>query len=164
MNISNLLPAKHDKRRHQVARPTEEEPIATLHDEMNRLFDDLFDHATNSLFTSFDNMPRIDVSEEDGVVTVSAELPGMDEKDISVEMDNHSVTIKAERKEQNKNKLTNWFHREQSYGKIQRFIALPTEVDAQQAKAKFKKGILTLTMPQKQAAPPRKQIAITCET
>jgi HSP20 family protein len=91
----------------------------------------------------------VDVSETDKEVKVSAELPGMDEKDIHVEMDDDAITIRGERREEKEDQGRNWYSREQSYGAFHRVIALPASVDGAKAVAKFKKGVLTVTVPKR---------------
>ena len=94
-------------------------------------------------------MPRVDVSETDMEVKVSAELPGMDEKDISVELQDDVLTLRGEKKSEQEEKGKNWFRREQSWGSFQRSIELPAGVDAGKAKAQFKKGVLVFTAPKR---------------
>lgn len=91
--------------------------------------------------------PRVDVSETAKEVRVSAELPGMEEKDITVEMGDEAMAIRGERREDREEKGKNWTRREQSYGFFDRVIPLPANVDADKANAKFSKGILTVTVP-----------------
>ncbi len=105
--------------------------------------------------------PRVDVSETDTEVTVAAELPGLDEKDITVEMEDGYLSIRGERKDEKEDKGRNWYRKERSYGTFHRAIALPAEVDGEKAKAKFAKGILTITMPKREEEQSkRKTIAI----
>lgn len=144
----------------------EDDPFRFLQRDMNRLFDDFFadfplarNVAGASAFT-----PRVNVSETDREVTVSAELPGMDEKDIAVEMSDSAVTISGERKEEKEEKNKNWHWKEQSYGSFSRTIPLPDGIDGAKAKAQFKKGLLTVAIPKredKQAR--RKTIAIEAD-
>lgn len=127
------------------------EPV-TLRDEMNRLFDDFFygmgtpfaPMARTSL-TEF--VPTVDVSDADSQVKISAELPGMSENDINVEIDDDSVTISGEKKEEEESKEGGRYWRESSYGSFSREVMLPSAVDIDKAQAQFKNGRLTVTLP-----------------
>lgn len=88
-----------------------------------------------------------ELSETDDEIRVKAELPGMDEKDIHVTVEGDVLTIRAERKEERETKKRNYHVSEMSYGGYSRTIPLPAEVDASQARAKFKRGVLTLNCP-----------------
>jgi HSP20 family protein len=108
--------------------------------------------------------PRVDMSETDTEVTVAAELPGLDEKDITVEIEDGCISIRGERKEEKEDQGRSWYRKEQSYGSFHRAIALPAEVDGEKAKAKFAKGVLTITMPKREEEQAkRKTIAIESE-
>ena len=102
-------------------------------------------------------LPRVDVSETDAEVKVSAELPGMDEQDIAVELQGDVLTLRGEKKSAQEEKGKNWFRREQSCGSFHRSIELPAGVEAGKAKAQFKKGVLTFTAPKRAEEPARRQ-------
>jgi HSP20 family protein len=167
MAIKDLVPRFGRGRDNAPARREEWDPFRDFQREMNRLFDDFWSDfpiagrrgeraLTSSVFS-----PRVDVSETDTEVKVSAELPGMDEKDINVEMDDSAITVRGERHEEKEDKGKNWYSREQTYGSFHRVIPLPASVDGAKAKAKFKKGILTVTVPKREEAQDkRKAIAI----
>ena len=78
-------------------------------------------------------------------------------------MDDASVTIRGEKKEEKEEKGKNWFTREQSYGSFHRVIPLPSEVDGGKAKAKFKRGVLTVTLPKREGSVEKRK-TITIET
>lgn len=130
---------------------------------MNRLFDDFFNdfplapRPGDGGLAAFSFSPRVDVSETDKEVRVSAELPGMDEKDITVEMDDEAITIRGERKAEKEEKGKNWYTREQSYGSFHRMIPLPASVAGEKANAKFRKGVLTITVPKKEEEQARRK-------
>lgn len=137
------------------ARREEADPFRDFQRQMNRLFDEFFGEAplaerdrgpawAPAAFT-----PRVDVSETDAEVKVTAELPGMDEKDISVELQDDVLVLRGEKKSEQEEKGQNWFRREQSYGSFHRAIELPAGVDASKAKAQFKKGVLTFVAPKR---------------
>jgi HSP20 family protein len=174
MTIKDLVP-KFGRHRGEVpARRMDDDPFHEFQRDINRLFDEFFgdfglparsarrlprrreEDAWGGAFA-----PKVDVSETDKDVTVSAELPGMDEKDITVEMDDDSVTIRGERRDESEDKGKNWYRREQTYGSFHRVVPLPGTVDGSRAAAKFKKGVLTVKAPKRELdRADRKTIAI----
>jgi HSP20 family protein len=108
------------------------------------------------------NAPRVsvDVAEKNGAYVVTADLPGVKKEDIRVDIDGAQVTLTAEvRREQEEKEGERVLHTERSYGKTTRSFALPAEVDEAKAEAKFRDGVLELTLPKKAAAE-RKAITI----
>jgi HSP20 family protein len=100
----------------------------------------------------------VDVSETGKEVRITAELPGLDEKDVEVTVTNNMLTIKGEKEEEE----GDYYHSERSYGYFDRTIALPQGIDADNAKAKFKKGVLKVTIPKKpEAQSSRRKIELT---
>jgi len=167
MAMKDLVPALHRKRgllpslRHREA-----DPLTQIQGEMNRLFDDLF--ALTGTPTEWPELAspsalRVNVSEDDNEITVTTELPGMDEKDVHVEMDDYTITISGEKHEEQKEKKKNWLRRELHYGSCHRIVSLPSQVDGSKAKARFRKGVLTITAPKRETATPRKNITIQSE-
>ena len=133
----------------------------SLFDEIDRVFGDwtpaLCDRAT--ALNRF--VPKIDVSETEKQIKVSAELPGVDEKDVTVEMEDNVITIRGEKKSDQEEEGENWYRREQTYGSFERGIPLPDGINTDKVKAKFRKGKLTVTLPKvKQEEPKPKAIAI----
>jgi HSP20 family protein len=103
---------------------------------------------------------KVDVSEKNGAYLVTAELPGVKKEDIHVAIDGPQVTLEAEvRREKEASKDERTLHSERAYGKVTRSFTLPQEVDESKAEARFKDGVLELTLPKKAAAQ-RKQISI----
>ena len=103
--------------------------------------------------------PSVDMFEKDDKVVIKAELPGLEKKDLSVEINNGVLTLKGERKYDNEVKEENFFRREMSYGKFIRSFTLPAEVDADKIKAEFQNGLLTVEVPKSEAHKP-KQIKV----
>jgi HSP20 family protein len=100
-----------------------------LHDEMNRLFEDFwrhFDDSASPLPTLSSSYPRVEISETDKELQVHAELPGLDEKDIEVLLDDGVLTLRGEKRSESKD--TNRRMSERYYGRFERQIALPTDV------------------------------------
>ena len=108
--------------------------------------------------------PNIDVTETDKEIRVSAELPGMDNKDINVSLTKESLTITGEKKEEKEEKKKDYYRMERSYGSFSRTIPMPVEIDTDKAKALFKKGVLTITLPKTaKAIKEKKKISIKAE-
>lgn len=145
-------------------------PLVDLHKEVDRLFDDfmgdfrpwrsgirLWDDSGSEL------VPQIDISETDKEIQVTADLPGMDEKDIEVMLSDGILTIQGERKAEKEEKdEKKSFHRvERSYGLYRRAIPLPADVEEDKVKANFAKGVLTIKMPKSATAKSRvKKISV----
>lgn len=117
--------------------------------EMNRLFEDFlkgfalepFGKRTGAAFE-----PKVNVSEREKEIVVSAELPGMDDKDIDVSLRKNELTIQGEKKEEKEEKES--YHRmERSYGSFKKTLPLPCEVEDDKVEAQFKNGVLTITLP-----------------
>ena len=103
---------------------------------------------------------KLDVSEKNGAYLVQAELPGVRKEDIHVAIDGAQVTLSAEvKREKEAAEGERVLHTERSWGKVSRSFTLPQELDEAKAEAKFKDGVLELTLPKK-AAPARKAITI----
>jgi HSP20 family protein len=105
--------------------------------------------------------PRVDVAEDEKVVTLSAELPGVDEKDIDVSLVDDQLTIRGEKRSEHNEKKEEegrTLHRvERSYGAFQRTLAIPYKVDPDQVSAQFKDGVLKITLPKPPDAAAQKQ-------
>jgi HSP20 family protein len=132
---------------------------------MNRLFDEFSRGWGLAPFREFSDQwdafsPRVDVVEGDKEITVSAELPGMDEKEIDLSLSHGVLTISGEKWEEKEDKGRNYYRMERSYGSFQRSVPLPSEVDEYKAKATFKKGVLTITLPKMAEARDRKRIPV----
>lgn len=129
-------------------------PFSLLRREIDSIFDRFFRgfelEPFRGRFGAFS--PSIDVKESDKEISVSAELPGMDEKDIDVSLTRDSLTIKGEKKEEKEEKGKDYYRMERSFGSFSRTIPLPAEVDLDKAKAEFKKGVLTVTLPKSEKA------------
>lgn len=119
---------------------------------MSRFMRDFFEEeqellpvATLSESSAF--VPRLDLQETDEKITLSAELPGMSEKDIEVSMDKDYLTIKGEKKEEKESKNGGRYFSERRFGSFERVIHLPTSADKEKVSAKFDKGVLTVEVP-----------------
>lgn len=124
--------------------------FSAMREEMDRLFE-RFEQgwprwpsllSRNGQFT----VPEIDVRETNEAITVEAELPGVDEKDVSVTFNNGILTIRGEKKQEREESKEGYYHlSERSFGSFERSIRLPDTIDDQKIEAKFDKGVLTVT-------------------
>lgn len=163
----SLIPRK--KRKHgeqalsRASQDAEWNPFAELHREIDDVFDEFlstFDRpfsshrdwplTRRSLFPARKGAeladPRIDVSETDDEVQITAELPGLDEKDIEVSLDEDALVIRGEKRHEQEEKKKDYHLMERSYGSFERIIPLMHGMDLEQVKAKFKKGVLHVTI------------------
>lgn len=140
------------RREAPLARPIfSEDPFSLLRERMDRLFRDVLRDSpvlTNDLDVWGDG-PRTDVTLDAEKVRVVAELPGVEEKDIEVRIDQNHLVLCGEKKTETEEKGRDWIRRERSFGKFQRTIALPADVLGDKADAKFSKGVLTVEIPRK---------------
>jgi HSP20 family protein len=91
--------------------------------------------------------PRVDVTEDDNAYEITAEMPGVEEKDVDVTVKDNRLTLRGEKKSEKEEKKKDYHMTERSYGSFERSFTLPTDVDADKIKADFAKGVLTLTLP-----------------
>lgn len=142
------------------------DPFASLQREMNRVFEE-FHHGFMDLapFTGPEAwMPRVNVAESDKGICVTAELPGLSEKEVEVALSKDTLTIKGNKTEEKEEKGRNYYRMERSFGSFHRDIPLPCEVEAEKIDAKFKNGILTVNLPKSKAAQKDvKKIAVKSE-
>ena len=131
-------------------------PIQAFQDEMNNLFHNFFGETlphlwkTSESYMPFGVYPATDVAETDKEFKVTAELPGMEAKDITVTLSEGYVTIKGRKEDEFEEETNGYFHQERSFGEFQRIIALPQNLaNVEQAEASMSKGVLTITVPRK---------------
>jgi len=160
MALRDLIPWNNGSRNMAVQRGESGNPLLALHSEMNRLFDDAFRSFNLGPFGSSSLMgwPNIEVDETDNEVKVVAELPGLDQKDVNVELANGVLTISGEKKSETEDKER--LFSERYYGRFERRIPVD-EVDQDKVAASFKNGVLTVTLPKSPSAQQKvKRIAI----
>jgi HSP20 family protein len=105
--------------------------------------------------------PAVDITESEKAYELTAELPGMDETNIEVNVSDGNLTIKGEKQEEKEEKKKDYYMRERNFGSFERRFELPEGVDADKIEATFKKGVLTLTLPKKlEAQKPAKKIEV----
>ncbi len=134
--------------------------LSTLQDRMNRLFRASFDDAgRDESLTTSSFAPAVDVYEDEHKVTLKIEVPGIDEKDIDVRVENNTLTVHGERKIEKEEKEENYRRVERQYGSFTRTFTLPTTVDTDNVAATYDKGVLKVNLPKKAEAKP-KQIKV----
>jgi HSP20 family protein len=132
--------------------------FTTLQDRMNRLFRDNYGEGQEALSTST-FAPPVDVYEDEHNVTLKIEVPGIDEKDIDVQIENNLLTVHGERKFEKEEKEENFRRVERQYGSFTRSFTLPSTVNPEQVQAHYDKGILKIQLAKKAEARP-KQIKV----
>jgi HSP20 family protein len=131
--------------------------VATLQNRVNALFRD-FSEDENALTTA-NFVPAVDIYEDEKKVVLKLEVPGIEEKDLDVAVDNNTLTVKGERKFEKEEKEENFHRIERRYGSFFRAFTLPSTVDAENIKASYHNGVLKLEMAKKPEAQP-KQIKV----
>jgi HSP20 family protein len=105
--------------------------------------------------------PAVDIVEKEKAYEITAELPGMDEKNIEVKLSNGGLTIRGEKQEEREEKRRDYYLHERNFGAFERSFTLPEGVDADKIEASFKKGVLTVTLPKRpEAIVPEKKIQV----
>jgi HSP20 family protein len=151
MNMRDLIPWGRNQQTTPSRYREEGDPFMTLHREMNRLFDDVFRGFDMAPFGSLGGMgrlagwPYVEVAETDKDVRISAELPGLEEKDVEVLMGDGVLTIRGEKKSEVDDKERAFSER--YYGRFERRIPLAWDVEDDKIDASFRNGVLTVTMP-----------------
>lgn len=151
MQISDLIPWSRDRKEVAPQQGDSDNPLLNLQRDINRVFDDFWNRFDRSAGASngvlSETGPHTDVTDTDEAVEVSVELPGMDEKDIDVSLNDDVLTIRGEKKAEREEKKKGYYLAERSYGSFYRRIPLPPGVDPEKAEAQFKKGVLTVSLP-----------------
>ena len=167
------VPVKAEKKAAQATTAVEPSwPLGSLRREVDRLFEDFDRDSWRAPFRLFERaplwrretelaVPAVDIVEKDGAYEVTAELPGMDEKDIEVKLANGGLTIKGEKQEEKEEKRKDYHLHERTFGSFERYFTVPDGVDRDKIDASFKKGVLTVTLPKKpEAIKPEKKIEV----
>jgi HSP20 family protein len=134
--------------------------FATLQDRINRVFRETYSpEGRDESLTTSSFAPAVDVYEDEHHVTLKIEVPGIDEKDIDVRIENNTLTVHGERKIEKEEKEENYRRVERQYGSFTRTFTLPNTVDAEKVSANYDKGVLNIALPKKAEAKP-KQIKV----
>jgi HSP20 family protein len=134
--------------------------LGILQERMNRVFEDAgrgWRSEEPSATTSWS--PAVDIFETEGEIIVKAELPGVDKKDISLNIEKNVLTLKGERRFEKETKQENYHRIERSYGSFSRSFSIPNLVDEERIRADYKDGILSISLPKREQVKP-KQIPI----
>ena len=152
MAFRDLIPWSRQENRLPVSVSAEQDrdthPLQSLHREVNRLFDDVLRGFNMPAFAGFDRRagwPHLELGETDKAIRVTAELPGLDEKNVEVLVEDGALTVRGEKKAEVEDKDRGYSER--SYGRFERRISLPNGVEHDRASATFKNGVLTVTVP-----------------
>lgn len=127
--------------------------LVTMRDDMDRLFETFFGTQPQTMEDFW--RPAIDIEENNGNLMVRAEIPGMNKENIKVSVKEDMLKISGERKQENETKEKTFHRIERSYGKFERIIRLPSEVDADKVKASYKDGVLNVTLPKPESMKPK---------
>jgi HSP20 family protein len=152
MNLKSLIPVGRDR-----ALTGSGSPFMSLQREIDRLFDDFsrgFPTMTGNGATAL--MPNMDVTETDKEIEITAELPGLEEKDVQVNVADNLLTIRGEKNAEKEQKDKNYRLVERSYGSFERTLELPEGVNTDAIKANISKGVLKVTVPKPAPAQAKK--------
>jgi len=159
MAIRDLIPWSRQENRLPVpVRPERERdgdshPLLSLHREVNRLFDDVLRGFGAPAFAGFDRAtgwPHVELAETDKELRITAELPGLDENDVELTVEDGVLTLRGEKRSEVEDKDRGYSER--SYGRFERRIGLPKGIDRDKANATFRNGVLTVTLPRTEIA------------
>lgn len=129
--------------------PSSAHPLASLHQEVDKLFGNFFSDFSFPHFRSGQIVPKVDFKDAGDSYQLDAELPGIPAKEVEVSVANGVLTIKGEHKAEKEEKDKNYLRIERSYGAFERTIALPDDADDVKISANSKDGILTISIPKK---------------
>ena len=141
---------------------TRRDPFLNLtnwQDQVNRIFESAFPgRGDNSTMTAW--APSVDIYETENELVLKADLPDMNEKDLDIRVENNMLTIRGERKFEQKVKEENYLRIERTYGSFSRSFSLPNTISTENIKAEYKNGVLTVEMPKRAESKP-KQVKIS---
>jgi len=127
--------------------------VASLRSRVNALFRDI--HGDSEPVTAASFVPAVDIYEDEKKVVLKLEVPGIEEKDLDIRVENHTLTVKGERKLESEEKEQNFHRIERRYGSFYRVFTLPSTVDTENVKAGYTAGVLKLELTKKAEAQPR---------
>jgi HSP20 family protein len=131
--------------------------VASLQQEMNRLFSSFFDTPTAGTEGQLRRwIPAMDVVETDDAFVLRADLPGLSEGDVSIEIEDNVLTVSGERKAEHEEKKEGFHRIERSFGAFRRSLTLPDGVNPEAVSARFEKGVLEVRVPKPEDRKPRR--------
>jgi HSP20 family protein len=168
------LQVKTEEKKGPLTAVPEWRPFEALRREVDRLFDSFgggfWPRPFRSAFdiepfwrreATWSSAPAVDVAESEKGYEITAELPGIDEKNVEVKLVNGTLTIKGEKREEKEEKNKDYYLNERRFGSFERSFGVPENVDESKIEANFKKGVLTVTLPKKaEAQAPAKKIEV----
>lgn len=167
MSVRDLIPwgRNNANQAPSVFRDGERDPFLSLHREVNRLFDDAFRGfgtglpSLGSVSAFGGGWPSVEISDREKDITVTAEVPGLEEKDIEILLDDGVLTLRGEKRSETEDKGSQFSER--IYGRFERRIPLGYEIEEDKVDARFRNGVLTVTLPKNEKAQAQvKRIAI----
>src|SRR6478752_3381352 len=130
--------------------------FSTLQDRLNRILRESFSpESPEEVLTTSNFAPPVDVYEDEHNITLKIEVPGIDEKDINVSIENNTLTVRGERRFEKDEKEENFHRVERMYGSFTRSFTLPNTVDPEQVSAHYEKGVLQIRLAMKAEAKPK---------
>jgi HSP20 family protein len=131
--------------------------MVTLREKMNRLFEDVFTGQSEGKELAASTWaPAVDIFETENDLVMTAEVPGIDEKDIEIKIEDNTLILKGARKFEKETKEENYHRIERSYGSFYRAFTLPNSIDPEKIQAEHENGVLKITMPKRTELKPRK--------
>ncbi len=134
---------------------TKYDPFAGLEFPTLRLFQDAINRLFSEPVTTRPWAPPVDIMETDEALIVKADLPDVDLKDVDIQIENGTLTLKGERKFEREDKRVGYHRVERAYGSFVRCFSIPETVDTDKVRAEYKNGVLIVTLPKKEVAKPR---------
>ncbi len=134
--------------------------LNTIQSEMNRLFNTFFESPSPAGHTSAQSMrrwiPAMDLVETEGAFVLRADLPGLSEKDVNIELEDNVLTVSGERKAEHEERKEGYYRVERASGSFSRSLTLPEGVDPEAVSASFERGVLEVRIPRPEERKPRK--------
>lgn len=157
MQIKDLIPWGRDKAKNLASENSQSSnPLVSLQHDINHVFEDFWRKVENGWNGHANGGgifgPSTDITETDTSVDVSVELPGMTEKDVDISLSGNAMTIRGEKKIEHEEERKGIYMSERHYGSFYRTVPLPAGVDPDKAEAKFKNGVLTVSLPKTKEA------------
>jgi HSP20 family protein len=135
-----------------VKRNREQTPVTAFQKQIERLFGDFFGEEFPLGRNGETFFPQLDVAETPEVIVVTAEVPGLDPKEVEITVEKNRLVIRGEKKEEKETKEKHWHRVERRVGTFLREVALPAEVEQDRIEAAAKNGVVTVTLPKKREA------------
>ena len=168
-NTQNTVPVK---RNNDLSQTLMHQPFYQLHDEIDRVFNEAFHSfgmpslrsklfSENDLYNVDFFKPNTNISTDEDNYLISVEIPGMDEKDLNIELKDNVLIIKGNKHEEKQEKETNYYRSERYYGTFQRVLSIPSDAKTEAIAANMKNGVLSISIPKEKVDQSKiKQITI----